>query len=204
MVFGCCLCIPALECCIRHTTPATYRFRQGNSCNRLISGGAELAQTVAVLGALAALGTATYTGFLLSAITTNELWHTPLLGLPGVPFIPLLFLVSALSTGLAATLIGAIDCSDLTVYKKIDIVLIALEILLLAILYLSAKSVFFSGSMATLFWLGVVVIGLLAPLVLSIYGVSKHKNLVLPVCGMVIIGGLCLRYFIVYSGQMFK
>lgn len=159
---------------------------------------------VAVIGALFALGTATYTGFLLSDVATNHLWHTPLFGMTSIPFLPILFLVSALSAGLAATLIGAVDCSDLTAYKKVDITLIALEILLLAILYVSIKPIFFTGSMAMIFWLGVVVVGLLIPLVLSIYGVAKHKNLVLPVCSMVVIGGFCLRYFVVYSGQLFK
>ncbi|MHB1652727.1 MAG: NrfD/PsrC family molybdoenzyme membrane anchor subunit [Desulfitobacteriaceae bacterium] len=163
-----------------------------------------LRKAVAALGALCALGTATYTGFLLSAVTTNAFWSTSFLGLEGVPFLPILFLVSALSTGLAATLIGAIDCSDLTLYKKVDIALLAIEIILLAILYTSVNSIFFSGGLATLFWLGVVVIGLLLPLILAIYGVSKHKNLVLPVCGMVIVGGLALRYYIVYAGQMFR
>lgn len=163
-----------------------------------------LRKPVALIGSLFALGTATYTGFLLSAVTTNGLWHVNFLGIEGIPFLPILFLVSAVSAGLAATLIGAVDCNDLTAYKKTDIVLLAIEIILLAILYLSVKAAFFSGGMATLFWLGVVVVGLLLPLVLSIYGVSAHKNLVLPVCGMVVIGGVCLRYFVIYSGQIFR
>ncbi|GAB6174993.1 cytochrome c nitrite reductase subunit NrfD [Paradesulfitobacterium aromaticivorans] len=163
-----------------------------------------LRKPVAVIGSLFALGTATYTGFLLSAVTTNGLWHVSFLGIQGIPFLPILFLVSAISAGLAATLIGAVDCSDLTAYKKADIILLAIEIILLAILYTSVKAAFFSGGMATLFWLGVVVVGLLLPLVLAIYGVSSHKNLVLPVCGMVVVGGLCLRYFVVYSGQLFR
>lgn len=165
---------------------------------------AGLRKPVAIIGALFAVGTATYTGFLLSAVSTNTLWSTPLFGVQFIPFLPVLFLVSAISAGLAATLIGAVDCSDLTAYKKIDIVLILIEIILLAILYTSVKSIFFTGSMATLFWLGVMGVGLLLPLVLAIYGVYTHKNLVIPVCGMVVIGGLCLRYFIVYSGQIFK
>lgn len=163
-----------------------------------------LRKPVALVGSLVALGTATYTGFLLSAIATNALWHTPFLGNQSIPFLPILFLISALSTGLAATLIGAVDCSDLIIYKKADIILLALEIILLAILYVSVDPIYFSGSMALLFWLGVVVIGLLLPLILSIYGVSTHKNLVLPVCSMVVLGGLFLRWFVVYSGQMFK
>ncbi|KJR49094.1 polysulfide reductase, subunit C [Desulfosporosinus sp. I2] len=159
---------------------------------------------VAGLGVLFSIGTATYTGFLLSAVTTNNFWHTPFMGIEGIPFLPILFLVSAISTGLAATLIGALNCGDLTTYKKIDIVLIILEIILIFILYLSVKPVFFTGSMAVLFWLGVVILGLMSPLLLSIYSLAKHKNVILPVCGMVVIGGFCLRYFVVYTGQLFK
>lgn len=159
---------------------------------------------VAALGVLFSVGTATYTGFLLSAVTTNNFWHTPFLGIEAIPFMPILFLVSAASTGLAATLIGVWDCGDLTAYKKIDIVLIILEIILISILYLSVKPIFFTGSMATLFWLGVVVVGLIVPLILSIFSVIKHKNLTVPVCAMVVTGGLCLRYFVVYTGQLFK
>ena len=159
---------------------------------------------VAALGVLFSVATATYTGFLLSAVTTNNFWHTPFLGIEAIPFLPILFLVSAASTGLAATLIGVLHCGDLTAYKKVDIVLIILEIILISILYLSVKPIFFTGSMATLFWFGVVGLGLIIPLILSIYGVTKHKNLVVPVCGLVVIGGLCLRYFIVYTGQLFR
>ena len=159
---------------------------------------------VAALGVLFSVATATYTGFLLSAVTTNNFWHTPFLGIEAIPFLPILFLVSAASTGLAATLIGVLHCGDLTAYKKADIVLIILEIILISILYLSVKPIFFSGGMATLFWFGVVGLGLIIPLILSIYGVTKHKNLVVPVCGLVVIGGLCLRYFIVYTGQLFR
>jgi len=158
---------------------------------------------VAVLGVLFSIGTATYTGFLLSAVTTNNFWYTPFLGIEAVPFLPMLFLVSAASTGLAATLIGAFNCGDLTAYKKVDMVLIMLEIVLISILYLSVDPIFFSGSMAALFWFGVVGVGLLVPLLLSFYGITKHKNVILPVCGMVVIGGLSLRYFVVYTGQLF-
>jgi len=159
---------------------------------------------VAAFGVLFSVATATYTGFLLSAVTTNNFWHTPFLGIEAVPFLPILFLVSATSTGLAATLIGVWGSGDLTVYKKVDTVLIIVELILLSILFLSVKLIFFTGSMAILFWFGVVAIGLIVPLLLSIYSLAKHKNLVVLVCAMVVIGGLCLRYFVVYTGQLFK
>ena len=159
---------------------------------------------VAALGVLFSIATATYTGFLLSDVTTNAFWNTGFLGIEAIPFLPILFLVSATSTGLAATLIGAFSGGDLSAYKKIDMVLIIVEIVLLSILYLSVKPIFFSGSMGALFWLGVVSVGLIVPLLLSIYGIAKHKNVILPVCGMVVIGGLSLRYFVVYTGQLFR
>jgi len=159
---------------------------------------------VAALGVLFSIATATYTGFLLSDVTTNNFWNTGFLGMEAIPFLPILFLVSATSTGLAATLIGAFRGGDLSTYKKIDMVLIIVEIVLISILYLSVKPIFFSGSMAALFWLGVVSVGLIVPLLLSLYGIAKHKNVILPVCGMVVIGGLSLRYFIVYTGQLFR
>ncbi len=159
---------------------------------------------VAALGVLFSIATATYTGFLLSDVTTNNFWNTGFLGIESIPFLPILFLVSAISAGLAATLIGAFRGGDLSAYKKIDMVLIIVEIVLISILYLSVKPIFFSGSMGTLFWLGVVSVGLIIPLILSIYGIMKHKNVLLPVCGMVVIGGLSLRYFVVYTGQLFR
>lgn len=158
---------------------------------------------VAGLGVVFSIGTATYTGFLLSAVTTNHFWNTSFLGIEVVPFLPILFLVSAVSTGLAVSMIGAGNCGDLTTFKKVDIVLIIMEIVLISILYLSVKQIFFSGSMSVLFWLGVVALGLILPLLLSLYGISKHKNVILPVCALVGIGGLSLRYFVVYTGQLF-
>lgn len=162
-----------------------------------------LRKPIALLGAILALCTTTYTGFLLSAVSTNALWSVPFLGLVGVPFLAVLFLISGVSTGLAATLIGAAKEEGLGIYKKVDIVLIVLEIILLAILYVSVNPVYFTGTMANLFWIGVMIFGLVLPLVLSVYGMLKDRHWVLPVYGAVIVGGLCLRYFIVFSGQMF-
>lgn len=164
-----------------------------------------LRKPIAIVGVLVSIGTASYTGFLLSAVTTNEFWSTPFLGMDSIPFLPILFLVSASSTGLAATLIGAYKATNLTVYKKVDVVLVAIEIVLLSILYASVRPIYFTGSMTLLFWLGVAVVGLLVPLILSIYSLIKHNNrLVVPISAMVVIGGLCLRYFIVFTGQLFR
>ncbi len=175
----------------------------GSKLAKFVSRFAALRKPVAMLGTLFAFSTTTYTGFLLAAITANALWSVSFFGLVSVPFLAVLFLVSGLSAGLAATLLGADRSDNVGTYKKIDTVLIVLEIILLAVLYSTVNPLYFSGSMAVLFWVGVVAIGLLLPLILSIYSLYRHSNLLIPVSGMVIIGGLCLRYFIVYSGQLY-
>lgn len=160
-----------------------------------------LRKPIALVGALFAVCTVSYTAYLLSAITTITLWSVPFFGVGLVPFLAVLFLVSGVSTGLAATLLGAPNSDGLSTYKKVDTVLIISEIILLAILYVTVGSIYFS-SMTALFWVGVVAIGLTLPLLLSLYSLYKHTNLLIPVCTMVIIGGFCLRYFIIYSGQL--
>ena len=168
------------------------------------SGKGVLRKATAGLGAVFALGLTTYTGFLLSAVYTNNLWSTPVPGVPGIPFLPILFLVSGVSAGLAATLLGSRNCHDLKPYKILDIVLLALEIVLLLIFYASVQSVYFSGSTGALFWLGVIAVGLALPLVMGVYGLRTGKDLLIPVCSLVVIGGLCLRIFVVYAGQLFN
>ena len=161
-----------------------------------------LRKPVALVGAILAFCTTTYTGYLLAAISAKTLWSLPFFGLVGVPFLAILFLTSGISTGLAATLLGAGKFDGLGTYKKVDIVFIVLELILLAILYSTVNPIYFSGSMAILFWIGVIMIGLVLPLVLSVYGIFKNRSWVIPICTMVVIGGLFLRYFIVYSGQI--
>jgi len=63
----------------------------------------------------------------------------------------------------------------------------------------------FSGYWGKMFWVGVVAIGLVIPMLLNIVSPAKLKHqkgfiLFLAVLGL--IGVLCLRYFILYAGQM--
>jgi formate-dependent nitrite reductase membrane component NrfD len=132
--------------------------------------------------------------------------------------LPLLFLISALSTGIMAVILSSSVAGGvkegLTVFEKLDIILIILEIFVIA-LYLqathrvyesraSAKLVL-SGSVAPLFWLGVAIAGLLLPLTLELIGVFSlsgsdgHITVVIAsIFG--IIGGLILRQVILSGG----
>jgi formate-dependent nitrite reductase membrane component NrfD len=165
---------------------------------------------ISLIGLLFAFGTMIYTGILLGASRPIAFWSTAML--------PLLFLISALSTGIMAVILSSSVAGGvkegLTVFEKLDIILIILEIFVIA-LYLqathrvyesraSAKLVL-SGSVAPLFWLGVAIAGLLLPLTLELIGVFSlsgsdgHITVVIAsIFG--IIGGLILRQVILSGG----
>ena len=62
-----------------------------------------------------------------------------------------------------------------------------------------------SGFWGMIFWIGVFFIGILIPLVANIFGGDKVKHSVKTIILVSIfdlIGVLCLRYFILYAGQL--
>jgi formate-dependent nitrite reductase membrane component NrfD len=138
---------------------------------------------------------------LLAAARPIAFWSTPML--------PLLFLVSALSTGimaivLIASLGGGGHVGPVGALARADAALIILEILVL-VFYLhgshrvpesrAAANLVLSGSVAPLFWFGVAGLGLLIPLLLDLLGAAA---VLASICG--VIGGLCLRRVILSAG----
>ena len=156
--------------------------------------------TISVLGIVFAFGTMIYTGVLLAASRPIAFWSTAML--------PLLFLVSALSTGIMAVILIASVASGtydgpVALLAKIDMVLIVLEMVVLAF-YLQATHrvpesrasamLVLRGPIAPLFWWGVAVLGLIAPLVFDLLHVAALAS----VCG--ILGGLFLRQVVLSGG----
>jgi formate-dependent nitrite reductase membrane component NrfD len=128
-------------------------------------------------GVIFAACTAAYTGVLLGVIKTYPLWNTALL--------PVLFLVSAFSAGMAATLVfSAIfahgETEKLPSLKKVHFALPIIEVVLLsALFYITASTApaaqasvsrLISGDLSLLFWIGLVTIGLFVPLLLELLG----------------------------------
>ncbi len=163
------------------------------------------------VGSVLAVGTAVYTGVLLSVVRAIPFWNTPVL--------PFLFLVSALSTGmglnidLSATLaVGPMErrFRNLPLYHMLFIggeaLLIGL-LLLLALLRGGAAAqsaqMILLGPMSLVFWVLVVLFGLLVPFLFHAYayGARQHSLVggVLSGAGIVV-AGLFLRYLIVASG----
>ncbi|MFH1755850.1 MAG: NrfD/PsrC family molybdoenzyme membrane anchor subunit, partial [Candidatus Latescibacterota bacterium] len=166
---------------------------------------------IGLLGMMFAFGTMIYTGILLGANRPIAFWSTAM--------VPLLFLVSALSTGIMAVMLvskmgGASHGGVITSLARIDMVLILLEMFVIGI-YLqathrvpesraSAKLVL-GGAVAPLFWFGVAILGLLLPFILEIAGTyyipgagAGVATVVATVSGL--IGGLCLRQVVLKGG----
>jgi formate-dependent nitrite reductase membrane component NrfD len=166
---------------------------------------------ISVLGIILAFGTMAYTGILLAASRPIAFWSTALL--------PLLFIVSALSTGmmaviLVASLANGTHSEPIHLLARIDILLIILEVLVLA-LYLqgthrvsesrASAQLVLAGEIAPMFWWGVAVMGLTAPLALDLLGAyaldggaAVTASILASFCG--IVGGLLLRQVILAGG----
>jgi formate-dependent nitrite reductase membrane component NrfD len=172
---------------------------------------------------------AVYTGILLGAMPSRPLWNSPILAL--------LFLVSALSTGVAMIILARgifhRKGSDAAAERQFhdsaylltatDVMLIGFELMVIFLFvmfaHLTVGNVKYAmaillpgGDMAMMFWLWVVLIGLVLPgLVELAYVIPKllyqrdyaaPKGIEITVSIAVLIGGFMLRYIIVVAGQL--
>ena len=66
---------------------------------------------------------------------------------------------------------------------------------------IDAAELFLGGSYTAVFWVLVVGMGLILPAILEILELKKYKIPVFIPAGLVLIGGLMLRFIIAYAGQ---
>jgi len=166
--------------------------------------------------ALLGVGVAAYTGFLLSALVGKPLLNQPIL--------PLLFLFSALSSGIAANILlgltlfeHAVEEKNLKYLLTLDLRLIPFEMFLLILMFLglhfqggafakAGTDALTIGAWAGVFWIGVIGIGLILPVLIAITALHGHKyrlGTVLFNSSVVLIGVITLRVYILYAGQIF-
>jgi formate-dependent nitrite reductase membrane component NrfD len=158
-----------------------------------------------------ALGTALYTGILLKATNSIPLWNTSLL--------PLLFLVSALSTGSMAIIFSTLgtgffphDTQALKVLMCAIQILVVIEGIVLY-LYLSGRyrvseqakdsvRLLINGQKKFIFWGGDVLVGLVLPFILVSIAVFSHGNVLLIFSsGLTLLcGGFFLRLGVLQAG----
>jgi formate-dependent nitrite reductase membrane component NrfD len=175
------------------------------------------------------LAVAIYTGVLLGAMPSRPFWNSPILAF--------LFMISALSTGIALIIFtralftrGHLDEEHREMVHKSgyllaasDTMLIGFEILaiflFLMFAYLTVGDVRYAvdtilpgGPLASLFWIGMVLVGLVIPGLLELYFVIPsllyHRKYTvsrateMAIAAAVIFGGLMLRYVVVVAGQI--
>ena len=167
------------------------------------------------IGIVFAFAVAAYTGFLLGVVKAYPLWNNAIL--------PILFVVSALSAGLAATsLVGLIvdreRFEQMWLIKKSHVILSAVEMVVLATMLIivsagsfeGAASVYslVAGQYAPAFWGGIVLLGLVAPFLIEGYPVFIAKrvetsttSMVVSVIGEagVLVGGFMLRLLVILA-----
>lgn len=145
-----------------------------------------------------------YTGILLSAFNARPLWNTSILG-------PL-FLVSGLSTGLAAIIWMSKSHYERTILSKIDLTLIGVELFLIIHLLMGflaatevqieAANLFLGGSFTVTFWVFVIILGLIIPAILEILELVGYKIPLWIPSLLILIGGLMFRFIMVEAGQI--
>lgn len=162
------------------------------------------------VGSFLAVATATYTGVLIAVVNGVPFWNTPMM--------PVLFLASAISTGLAAAMIVAaiIDIDTIKTLSNFalgHVIFLAVEALVLMLLVFMSltrsteaaisANMLISGVLSPYFWVLVVILGILIPFILSIveyyeYG-EMPKTLVIGSDLLVLMGGMSLRALIIFS-----
>ena len=169
------------------------------------------------VGTVLAVGVAIYTGLLIGSVRSVPLWNTTIL--------PMLFLVSALSTGMAAAVITSeafamtIEADGVALARRyyyvnqIHSLLIIIETLFIFCWLLlvaqrseaAAQSVhmLLFGQYAPIFWVGIIFFGIVDPMLIYIYEVVLHRPLmpfaVFVSDGSVLLGGFVLRYLVIMS-----
>lgn len=157
--------------------------------------------TLAWINVPMGIGVAVYTGIMLGAMPARPLWNSPILAL--------LFLVSAISTGVAAIILARVffhrKSPDAEVERQFhqsaylltatDVMLIGLELMVIFLFVLFAHLtignvkyamavILPGGEMAMMFWFWVVLIGLLLPGLIELaYVVPKllyHRDYAAP------------------------
>jgi formate-dependent nitrite reductase membrane component NrfD len=163
---------------------------------------ARAAVGVAALVSGVALGT--YTGILLSALSARPFWSSALLG-------PL-FLVSGLSAAAAFGHLTTPRRDERERLARLDALLLLSELGLLGLFVLGlatatrahaeAAVLVLGGPLTAVFWVGVVGLGIVLPLLIQSLAVT-HRVAHTPLAPLLVLaGGLALRFAVVHAGQL--
>ncbi|MBK5143843.1 cytochrome c nitrite reductase subunit NrfD [Budviciaceae bacterium BWR-B9] len=191
------------------------RFKGLRWINGIISALARFERVLEPLMIFLAVALGAYTGFLLSALKTYPMLNNPVL--------PVLFLFSGISSGAAAAVLFGItwfkqpvDSPSVHFVHQIEKPVVLFELFLLLALFVglffgggqreaAAVAAIGGGFWSNVFWFGVIGLGILLPLIMSMVcskRVQHSKSYIIAVACMGLSGILLLRFFILYAGQM--
>jgi formate-dependent nitrite reductase membrane component NrfD len=160
-------------------------------------------QAVGFASIAVGVGLGIYTGILLSALGARPLWSSGLLG-------PL-FLVSGLSTAAAFAHWASPEPEERVQLAWLDNLFLTTELGLIGLLFVGLMSstaahaqaarLLLGGPYTAVFWVGVVGLGIILPLIVQSLAVTR-RIIHTPIApALVMLGGLALRFVIVYAGQ---
>jgi polysulfide reductase chain C len=154
-----------------------------------------------VLGGIFGVLTVLYTGFLFDTTRSIPFWSTPIL--------PLLFLVSGVSTGIFALMLlllsGLSVNEEISLLSRIDLFVILFEGLILFFYLHGMHEVtaarasvrrLIRDDLSSAFWGGVVGIGLLIPFLTEVF-LSDRVFAIVMACLCGLLGGIFVRYVVV-------
>jgi formate-dependent nitrite reductase membrane component NrfD len=154
-----------------------------------------------VLAGIMAFGVAIYSGFVVGFVGAIKLWNSAI--------VPILFVVAGLTGGLAILVLSTLGDSALVgdVAAIMRIVVIGYAIAVVIYFWVAtyestaardSVTRIIQGSIAPVFWIGVVLLGIVIPIILLFTSSAAAALAVAAVCA--IVGGVALRYVILKAG----
>jgi formate-dependent nitrite reductase membrane component NrfD len=159
-----------------------------------------------VVAGIMAFGVIIYSGFALGFVGAIKIWNTGL--------VPILYVVSGVTSGLAVVILVSLHASNL--YSIANYLLAALVVFAVTIVTYFWTATYGSstardsamrvlkGPIAPSFWIGVVVLGIVLPIVMiAPFSLKQNISQAVFVISAVftVIGGILLRYVILKAGM---
>jgi formate-dependent nitrite reductase membrane component NrfD len=158
-----------------------------------------------VIAGIGAFGVAIYSGFVVSYVSGIKFWHSSIM--------PLLFLVAGLTGGMsilaAANGFTSAIAFD-TMKNLVSIALVVYAIVIAGHLWISTYSnntakhsvkTLLAGGLSILFWVVIVLIGIVAPLIITLAAPAGSQALLVVAAVCVLAGNLSLRIAILRAGM---
>ena len=158
-----------------------------------------------VLAGIAALGVATYSGFVISYVSCIKFWHSAIM--------PVLFIVAGLTcgTGILMVVFSITDPMQFETIKTFSLFILPANIIIVAMhlwisTYNSATAhnsvrTIVKGSLAWIFWVVVVIIGSIIPITIALVSDAGTQALLIVNAVLILAGNLALRYTILKAGM---